>query len=160
MNISLGKGARLIGQFALAVVVILVGLISLNAIIEAYYFQPDNILGEFLPELSETLLDTWGAGVALILVLQSVMLLIIGIVFLIVHWQSIRGGKQTFFWQLTLMLLMVALHLTAILLLFRATSLAGGSSPVGFWVPAVITAAGLIQSALSMLVLGPHYNML
>ncbi|MEX1307194.1 MAG: hypothetical protein AB1Z19_01550 [Eubacteriales bacterium] len=160
MNISLGKSARVIGQIALMILVIIVGLIVLGAIADAYYFQPDNLLGDILPEFSETLMDAWGTGVAVILVLQSLLLMITGMAFLLRHWQSIRGGRSTFWLQFTLMALIVGLCLAVTLMLFRATSLVGGSSPVGVWVPVTITVSGLIQSAVSMMVIGPHYNML
>ena len=159
-NIGLGKTARIVAQVMVFAAVIILGMIAISGVINAYYFQPDNLFINLFPAFSETLMDAWNTGVTVILVLQSLFVLAIGLIFLVLNWQSIRGGKATFRTELTLMILTVILHLAAILLLFRAASLAGGSSPVGFWVPTVVTTAGVVQASFAMLLFGPHYNML
>mgnify|MGYP001766680649 CR=1 FL=1 len=160
MNNRLGKTGRTVAQAGTFLLVMIAGIIAFSGIANAYYYQPDNVFSSLLPGLSDALMNVWELGIVIVLLLQSIILLIIGLVYLHRNWLSLKRGAATFTAQLTGMLIVIGLFLTVVLLLFRASSLAGGSSPVGFFVPLTIVLAGLVQTALAMMVFGPHYNMI
>jgi len=156
----MNKNQRTLMQVATYLILTVLGFIVLQAIISANYFQPDNLFGEIFPDFSEGLTDIWNVGVALVLVSQGFLLLIVGLSYLYRNWLSIKNGKATLGAQIVWSLIIVAFHLIIIMMLFRATSFAGGKSPVGILVPLTIFIAGTLQAVLAIVLFGPHYNTL
>lgn len=151
---------RMLKQVAVFLVVLIFGLIAIARTTSANYFQPDNLFLNIFPEFAEQLMDIWSLGVTIVLLLQSVLLLTIGLVFLYKNFTELSHGKATFVLQVMLMGIVVALHVAAVMILFNAVSLAGGNSPVGVLVPLIIFVAGAVQTVLAIAFFGPHYNMM
>ena len=160
MNNRLDKKERMIAQIFVSLFVLVAGLIALGAVSNAYYFQPTNIFSMLIPALSEGLMNIWSLGVSLILILQSLVILAIGLMYLSKHWLSIENGDSTYKAEIVNMIIVLLTFLAIVLTLFRATSLAGGSSPVGVLVPLTITGLGTVQVALAVWVFGPRYDLI
>ena len=105
-------------------------------------------------------MNIWSLGVSLILILQSLCVLAIGLTYLMKHWLSIENSGGTYKAEIVKMIMVLLAFLVLVLMLFRATSLAGGSSPVSVLVPLTITGLGLAQAALAVWVFGPRYDLI
>lgn len=157
----MNKYVRMFLQIALCVGVIVLGLILLQAVVNNSYFYPSNSLAMLFPELSEQLINVWGTGLMIVLIAQSTMLLIVGIVFLLANWKKLLGGRGTRKSQIAWCAVIVGFNWIIVFLLFGATSLTGGGTFTRWLILLIMLAMGSAQTAITITCnLGPHYESL
>jgi|GEM_PF-3049102 len=155
------RATRALLQVGLCVAVIILGLTLLQAVVNNIYFYPSNSFAQILPEFSNMLINIWGVGLMIVLVIQSVLLLVIGVAFMLANWLKLRQGKGTRRAQIIWSSVVIGLSWIVVLLLFGAVSLTGGATIARWLILLIVLVMGVAQMVITITCkLGPHYESL
>ena len=156
----MNKIIKTLFQLVMFVAVVIIGLILLQLVVNSFYFYPSTMLAVLFPEVSEALTRIWGIGLITTLIAQSLLLLLVGLVYLYRNWLKLRHGRATLRGEITWMCLVIGLCFIVVWVLFSATSYTGGFTPVRLLTLLIFVALGAAQAALSIWKFGPHYESL